>query len=202
LAGLQVFYHEDTKFSQYKFPVFSSSLITAEFVHEYEGAFVKDYLGENGSRNDSLLFLQGMSGLNFDLEIPYADKLEKLIINRAEVLLPVVDLAGDNPDFDPVEQIVVSEIVNDTTFRTIDDLTFSINRAGDNFPQLFGGKILSNHTYRVNISAHFQDMIRGQASKKMRFAVYLKPENASRVVIGGPTHATLPAKLRLSFTRF
>jgi hypothetical protein len=202
LAGLQVYYHEDTKFSQYKFPVFSSSLITAEFVHEYEGAFVKDYLGENGSRNDSLLFLQGMSGLNFDLEIPYADKLEKLIINRAEVLLPVVDLAGDNPDFDPVEQIVVSEIVNDTTFRTIDDLTFSINRAGDNFPQLFGGKILSNHTYRVNISAHFQDMIRGQASKKMRFAVYLKPENASRVVIGGPTHATLPAKLRLSFTRF
>ena len=202
LAGFQVYFHKDTVFSRYQFPVFSSSVVTAEYVHDYTGSVIANYLNGAVSRNDSLLFLQGMSGVNFDLEIPYVDRLSDLVVNRAEILLPVVFLAEDDPAFDPVDQIVVAEVVSDTTLRTIDDITFSINRVGDNFGQLFGGKILSDNTYRVNISAHFQDMIRGTATKKMRFTVYLKPERASRVVVGGPSNTALPAKLNLSFTKY
>lgn len=202
LVGFQVYYHKDSTYSQYKFPIFSSSVVTAEFKHDYMGAFVQNYLDSPTPRNDSLLFLQGMSGLNFDLEIPYVTDLKNLIVNRAEIVLPIIYLMEDDPDFDPVDQIVVAEVVNDSILRTIDDIIYSINRVGDNFPQLFGGKVFSDNTYRVNISAHFQDMITGRATNKIRFTVYLKPEKASRVVVAGPAHATLPAKLRLSFTKF
>lgn len=203
LAGFQVYYHKDSTYAQYKFPIFSTDIISAEFRHDYTGAFVQNYLDGSSARNDSLLFMQGMSGLNFDLEIPYIASLGKVVVNRAEIVLPIIRLAEDDPAYDPVDQIIVAEVVNDTVQRTIDDVIYSINRAGDNFSYLFGGIVQSDGTYRINISAHFQDLLtRPETSKKMRFIVYLKQEKASRVVLGGPTHSTQPAKLRLSFTKF
>ncbi len=202
LTGLQIYYHKDTIYSQYRFPVFSSSIVTAEFEQDFSGSFVDDYIDNTAPEGEDLLFLQSMSGVNFDLEIPYLSSLKNVVINRAELILPIVGLPGDDPDYKPADQLVVAAVISEDNAQTINDIIYSINRAGDSFYQLFGGNLLPDNTYRVNISSHFKDMITGRSPNRIRFIIYQKPQKASRVVIGGPTHPTQPLKLRLSFTKF
>lgn len=202
LTGLQIYYHKDTIYSQYRFPVFSSSIVTAEFEQDFSGSFVDDYIDNTAPEGEDLLFLQSMSGVNFDLEIPYLSSLKNVVINRAELILPIVGLPGDDSDYKPADQLVVAAVISEDNAQTINDIIYSINRAGDSFYQLFGGNLLPDNTYRVNISSHFKDMITGRSPNRIRFIIYQKPQKASRVVIGGPTHPTQPLKLRLSFTKF
>jgi len=202
MTGIRVYYHEDTVFKQYQFPIFAGNVVTAQFTHDYTGSIAGDFIGPGATGGDSLFFVQGMSGLNFNIEIPYADAFENIVVNRAEIVLPIVTLMEDEMVYSPVSQIVVSEVRSDGTFRVIDDLTIALTRLGENFGDLFGGVVTTDGVYKLNISAHFQDMVRGIASKKIRVTVYFKPEHAERAVLAGPRHATTPAKLRLSFTKF
>jgi hypothetical protein len=202
LAGLWAYYREDTLHRVYQFPVFSGDVVTSHFEHDYEGSIAGDFLSQP-SGSDSLLFLQGLSGLNIDLEVPFADNLGNMVINRAELVLPILRLEGDDSVFDPVPQIIVSEILPDSSAVVVRDLNLAISRVGDQFDSLFGGNATPSTTaYVVNLSAHFQDLIRGAAEKKLRISVYLKPEHAERVVLCGPGHPLTPAKIRLGFTRY
>ena len=203
LAGLWAYYREqDTLHRVYQFPIFSGDVVTSHFEHDYEGSIAGEFLSQS-SGSDSLLFLQGLSGLNIDFEIPYADELSNMVINRAELVLPIIRLSGDDSLFTPVPQVIVSEILPDSSTLVVRDLTLAISRLGDDFSSLFGGNATSKTTaYVVNLSAHFQNIIRGAAEKKLRVSVYLKPEHAARVVICGPSHPLTPAKVRLGFTRF
>ncbi|MEK7257665.1 MAG: DUF4270 family protein, partial [Bacteroidota bacterium] len=194
-AGFQVYYHKDTTYSEYTFPV--AGVVTNSYEHNYEGSILKSSMA-----NDELLFVQGMSGVNFELEFPYVQDLDdNLIVNKAELEFSIIDLLGGNDPFDPVGQIVVYELIEEDSIRLIDDVTYARNRAQENFPLIFGGTPNSDK-YKLNISSHFQDMITGDASKKLLVSVYFKHEITGRAVLGGPSHSVSPAKLNLSLTRF
>lgn len=197
-AGIRVYYRQDTTYSQYLFPIFSTNVVTAKYEHDYAGSLASPFIGEDANVTDSLLFVQGMSGLNLAVEIPYADRLEDIVVNQAELVFPVLRLSEDDPLNTAVEQLIVSEMVDDTTLVVIDDIIFS----GANFPDIFGGQVEAGDVYKMNISSYFQDMMRGLKSNKIVITVFLKPENASRVVLAGPGHADSPAKLNLTFTRY
>jgi hypothetical protein len=202
MTGLRVYYHEDSIFRQYQFPIFTGNVVTANFTHDYTGSIAEKFIGPDALVKDSLYFLQGLSGLNFDLEIPYAESFQNIVVNRAEIILPIITLPEDGMGYSPVKQILVSEVLTDSTFRVIEDASIALTRFGENFGDLFGGKVTTDGTYVLNISAHFQDMMRGLAGKKMRVSVYFKPERAARVVVAGARHGTTQAKLRLSFTNY
>ena len=202
MTGLRVYYHEDSTFRQYQFPIFSGNVVTANFTNDYAGSIAENFIGPNAAGKDSLFFIQGMSGLNFNLEIPYAEAFKNIVVNRAEIILPIINLPEDDMDYSPVKQVVVSEMLTDSTFRVIDDVSIALTRVGDKFGDLFGGNVTSDGAYKLNISAHFQDMMRGLVGKKMRVTVYLKPERAERVVLAGPRYGPAPAKVRLSFTKY
>jgi hypothetical protein len=200
-AGLRVFYHKDSVFSEYLFPILSSNVVTSHFDNDYTGTVVGSFLNDNVEENDSIIFLQGMSGTNVVIEIPYAASLENILVNRAELEIPFLRLPGDDVAFGGVDQVVISQIVNDTTITLLSDVQFAINRSGSSFPQIFGGFLTSDGTYKLNISSYFQDLMRGEASSKLLITVYSKAEKTARAALGGPAHSAFPAKINLSFTR-
>ncbi len=205
-AGMRVYYHLDSVFFEYQFPIFSGNVVTANYEHDRTTSLInldEDFIGENADFTDSLLFLQGMSGTNVVIEVPYATTLNDILINKAELELPIQFLMEDEPQYDPADLIIISEIREDGSFRVIDDITFAINRVGTgNFTELFGGDVESDNTYRLNISSHFQDMIRGLVTNKMVITVSPKAEQAARVVLNGPGNSAGPAKLKIIYTNF
>lgn len=207
-AGIRVYYHVDTVYSEYLYPIFSSNVVTAKYEHDYSSSPLNletEFLGENATHTDSLLFIQGMSGTDFVIEIPYAENLSNKVLNKAELVFPLATLPDDDPNiYLPVDQIIVFEIQDDGTRRVIDDYVLANNRNGpDGFAELFGGDYSSqDSTYKINITTHLQDMSRGLVSEKMVVTLFPKAEQAARMIVNGPGHSIRPAKLDLTFTNF
>lgn len=202
-AGLKLYYHQDTNKYEYTFPIFSTNVITTHFEHDYAGTVVEQFLTNSEDEVDSLLFLQGASGMDAVVEFPFLENLKDLIVNKAELVLYPQRLPGDNElYYNYADQLIASEIVGDSIFILVDDAEFALNRAGNSFGQIFGGILEEDGTYRLNISGHFQDMIKGVKSNKMLITVYRKAQKASRIVVTGPNHSSFPMKLRLTFTRY
>ena len=205
-AGIRVYYHKDTVYSEYLFPTFSGNIVAANFVADNNSPILdlNEFVGEDAVYSDSLLFLQGMSGINFVLDMPFVQSLDNIVVNKAEIELPIAFLPDDNPAlYSPLGQIIVSEILDDGRYSVIEDVTLAINRVGTaEFQTIFGGDVESDLTYRLNISSHFQNMIRGFATTKIVVTAFPKAEQAARVIINGPKHSTNPAKLNLTFTNF
>ncbi|HHM20972.1 MAG TPA: DUF4270 family protein, partial [Bacteroidetes bacterium] len=207
ITGILVYYHLDTVYKEYLFPIFPNNAVSARYKHDYSSSAIDmedKYVGENAPVRDSLLFLQGMSGINFVIEVPYSETLADKVLNKAELVFPIQYLPEDNPQtYPPIEQILVSQILNDGSLALIDDFTFARNREGlDGFMELFGGDKGANDTYTVNITTHLQDMSRGHVTEKMLITLFLKTRQASRVVLSGPGNSLHPAKLNLTFTNF
>ena len=205
-AGIRVYSHLDTTYSEYLFPFFSDNVVMARYEHDYSTSplnLQQDFIGENAVYRDSLLFVQGMSGANFVIEVPYVESLSNKVLNKAELVFPIQFLPNDDPTiYLPIEQMVVSEIKDDGTRELIDDYLFAVAKDSDDFAEYFGGDQEADDTYRVNITSHLQDMSRGLVTKKMVVTLLFKAEQAARVVLNGTGHAATPAKLELTFTNF
>lgn len=207
-AGLRVYYRNtvDSTFSEYLFPIFSGNVVTANYDHDPSSSMLdleNDFIGENALYKDSLLFLQGMSGMNIELEIPHASKLENIVVNKAVLELPIKFLMEDQMQYSPVGNLIVSEKLEDGSLRVINDITYAINRVGtENFDELFGGVVEADDTYRLNISSHMQDMVRGFVTNKIVITAFPKAEQAARVVVRGPKNAEGSLKLSLTFTNY
>ncbi len=205
LSNLRFYYRDGTDTLVYDFRSYSGNPIVLHQRNYYGGSTAEPYISQNGEeRPDDLIFLQGLNGLNFELEIPYAESLDGIIINKAELILPIVSLPNDNMENGPVTQLYASEVVSDTSLAVIDDIYLPLfNLATDDFGNYFGGKAVEGEDYyKVALSAHLQKMIAGETTKKLRFTAHLRNERAARVVLAGPSNTTSPPKIRLSFTRY
>ncbi|MBK9017178.1 MAG: DUF4270 family protein [Saprospiraceae bacterium] len=203
-TNMRFYYHDGTAKKSYDFKIFSGNPVVLHQRNYYGGSVVGEYISQPGEeRNDSLLFLQGLNGVNIEFEIPFAEELKGLIINKAELILPIITLTEDTDDYDPVSQIYVSEVLTDTSEAVLDDIYFaSVSHPSSDFGDYFGGKVTSDDNYSLSISAHFQRLISGEAGKKMLFTVHFRSERAARVVLGGPNHTDFPAKLKIWYTKY
>jgi Domain of unknown function (DUF4270) len=204
-SNLQFYYHDSAgKKKLYNFHVFQGNPVVLHQRNYFGGSFVAPYIGTPGEvRDDSLLFLQGLNGLNIEFEIPYAEALKGIIVNKAELILPILSLDEDTDDYDPLEQIYAVEIVSDTSSIIVDDIYIpTVNLSTNDFGNYFGGKVTDDGNYKLNLSAHFQKMIDGESGKRLRFTAYIRSEKAARAVLAGPSNKTSPAKLRLTYTRY
>jgi Domain of unknown function (DUF4270) len=205
-CNLRFYYREEgTKKKSYDFHSFVGNPIVLHQRNYYGGGTIAPYISQAGEmRNDSFLFIQGLNGVNIELEIPYAEDLKGIIINKAELVFPIVKMPGDDTANAPVAQLYASEIVTDDSSFVIDDIYLPIrNLSTDDYGDYFGGKATSDDEfYKMALSAHLQKMIAGNTTKKIRFTVYFRSERAARVVLGGPSSYEYPAKLNISYTRY
>jgi hypothetical protein len=202
-AGIFVYYKLDTTQTIYQFPTnfdVTNTVKTANFVHDYSGTIVGDAL--NGTlKEDSILFVQGMAGVTATLEFPHVESLGRILVNKAELELPLINLSGDG-DFDPISQLALEEILDDGTTRPINDLNIAASLgSGNSFITAFGGVVVNGDRYLINMSNQFQEMVDGGVSNKIKILVLNRAAKASRTIIGGPENSELPIKLNLSYTR-
>jgi|GEM_PF-574277 len=201
-TNIRFYYHDGAAKKYYDFKSYSGTPIVLHQRNYYGGSQVAPYLNAAGeNRNDSILFLQGLNGVNIELEIPYAESLNGLIINKAELILPIIN--DDKSVYEPVEQIYAVEIESDTSAVVIDDIKYLLlNRPSSDFGDFFGGKVTSDNTYVLNLASQLQRMAAGDSSKKLRLTAYIRSERAARVVLAGTNHPEFPAKLKIRYTKY
>ena len=179
------------------------------FEHDYSGSIVEPFIDDDNFTGDSLVFIQGMSGLNAKLSIPYARNLQNVIVNQAQLEFTIATiLPDDQPIFheDPLEQLLISRKNSDGDLAIIADLEAALIQS--NLTGIFGGNLTSTNknnvvlwTYTMNISEHLQNIIDGvEASDEIFISALSKAQNAQRSIIFGPEHSTYPIKINVAFT--
>ncbi len=198
-TNIRFYYNDGGKKKSYDFKAFSGNPVVLHQRNYYGGSIVGNQIGQGSE----MLFMQGLNGVNIEFEIPYADELKGLIINKAELILPILTLPEDKTEYVPVRQIFAVEVTSDTSVTILDDIYLaSISHPSSDFGNYFGGKVTSDNTYKMNLASQLQRMISGSSKKKLLFSVHLRSERAARVVVGGPNHPDTPAKLKIWYTKY
>lgn len=211
VTGLYVHYPSVTGDNQlYTFGINESAAKMVNFIPDYSGAIVEPFIGENEyEKGDSLIFLQGMSGLNAKLEIQDFITLENVIINKAELEFTVAaDLPEDRTLFSssPIPQFFIGTKNADGELEIITDVEAGIAGGTLNtLTTIFGGNPVEDSdgtvTYKMNVTAYLQELVNGEHETAEIF-VYpaLRAERPQRVVLFGPGHSEHPAKLYVTYT--
>ena len=201
-GGIFVYYQQGGLPGQAQYSFKTASVRAINFEHDYTGTIVESFIDQQ-DKGDSLAFIQGLEGLNLELEFPFVEDLKGIVVNKAELILPIHELEGDDPDqYFPIEQLLASSKNDEETLVVIEDIAL----VGGDIAAIFGGVVLDGgednpNFYRLNISAHFQDMIDGIEDNKIVITSFPKPTRAYRTILNGVKHPTNPIKLRLAFTR-
>lgn len=199
-AGMQLFYKTDgdttTKVFNFNFQV--AGVRALNFEHDFQESVVEEFL-QKTELGDSLFFVQGTAGLQGIVELPYITSLEGIVVNRAELQIPVEDI--NHEEYALPTQLLISQMDEDGDLSVIDDIIFS----GGNLTSLFGGVIVegvngNSDYYSFNISDHLQDMIDGVVDNRLVFTIFPQSERASRVVLHGAKHSE-PVHLSVTFTK-
>jgi hypothetical protein len=188
ITGLYVYSKKDTTSSVSIFkPILSSNIKHSYFKNDFRNATIEPFLN-NQKMSDSLLFLQGMSGTNIKLEVPYIRNLGKIVINKAELELTIKEDGTQSDIFPPTNQILVRDAVQNVITDIIDgDPTSRTARfpSSGGFVRVKtdGGEKLSKYVF--NISNHLQLMLEGKEGSQIYLVPFFKQENCSRVVVYG-----------------
>jgi len=206
-AGLYVYYKRGPQLfnAQYRFQF---NPFYARVVHmktDQTGAFAEPYI-ENETLSDSLVFVQGMDGLNVRLEIPFIENFEDIVINKAELEVHVAeDLPGDNIRvFTPATQLMLLHPLEDGELVPIDDILLLQSQGQDILEDAYGGVPLEDENptlYRMNMTSHFQGIIDGRNSNELYLSVFDEARRGGRVPLFGKKHPLYSIKLKIAFTR-
>ncbi len=197
-AGIYVYYTRAGKHYQYQFPFNALAARMANYVNDHSGAVVQPYINEP-LKGDTLVFVQGMEGLNTVIEIPHIDKLRGLIVNKAELEV-FVDGQGNSTTYPPLQYLSLLYNKNGA-LQVVRDIEEAAARRFTVFDGVFrkgtGGR---PDSYRMNISVHLQDMIDGVVPNKLYITAFPKPEEAAFVSLLGAKHQHYPIRLKVAFT--
>jgi len=212
---------------QYRYPFQISNARFSNFLHETEGSEVGNVV--NVAMPD-FLYLQGMQGPNIEVSFPNIATLgtgTTTIVNRAELELTLV--SSDTTGL--ISQIIPTKTENGGRILIDDILSSFRGPANIDISAITGGTpintILTTITggvpiieevngttvikYRLNISAHLQDILEGTIENKVTLSAgiedsrfyarsLIKAETENKAIFYGPGHPTFAPKLNLTFT--
>jgi Domain of unknown function (DUF4270) len=194
---------KDTSVSYFR-SVAGTNIKHCYFKNDYTNAPIKPFLNDQ-KMSDSLLFIQGMSGANIKLEIPYIRNLGKIVINKAELELTVKENATQLDVFPSINQILLRNGLQEVITDVIDGDPSS--RAAK-FPNSGGTLKIKNvdgeklSKYVFNISSHLQRILNGQEGSIINLVPFFRQENGSRMVFYGlKTQPKYRAKINLTYTK-
>jgi hypothetical protein len=154
--------------------------------------------------NDSLVFAQGMEGVETKISFPYIENMRGAIVNKAELVVTVADMSDTLLYPLPAQMILFRKL--DGAKVVIRDVSTSVN-VSSGFA-LFGGspKVqvvngVTFTTYTLNISGILQNMIDGELEENALYiSLYPKAQSADRVILCGASHSQFPMKMNLVYT--
>jgi len=212
----------ETTHHEYQFDFNNGNSRMVNLSSTFTGSSVNNYID---TELDSLLFVQGMHGVNTEISFPDLSNLQDIIVNRAELEF-TVDIST-NTTYLPTQLTAAS--LEEDELNIITDLQSVILQQGtNNALGNFGGQPIiemengvSVLKYKLNISDHFQKILKEEVENSIiisagieqsvfrsfgqPFRVYdllpAKASNASRAIFYGPNHSQYPVKLNLTFTK-
>lgn len=178
----------------------------SQYVHDYGSAQVNDAISPILTRDDSLLYVQGLQGLLTVIDVPALSSAEfkNRVINKAELEFTVAMPDDyDYTSFPPLEQIVLlTDNEDNTGYLLIEDAVIIPN----DLSTYFGGQPTDETngtiTYTMNMGIHAQYIINGTQEKNLYLAATPRAGNAQRVILKGPGALENPPRLKVSFTDF
>ncbi len=187
---------------QYQFPIKDFRARVSRYQHSYAGFPIESYIG-NPARSDTLVFTQGLAGVQVKVEMPHITSLRGAIINYAELEVPL----GYFPDDDTVKYAPSRELLllaynSQGKLEAVSDVPLSGNQRA----AFFGGILTRGaggrpDVYRMNVSSQLADMISGRAPNTFYIQVFAKAQTGSRVALHGPRHPLNRMRLRVAFTQ-
>jgi hypothetical protein len=175
------------------------------FVHDYTGSEVQKFL-DNPQLADSLLFVQGMSGVNVAVAIPGLQVLDNILINKAELEFFVAQIPEDNQSWYPPVPQLINAVKNDNGDLVLsEDVAIAIQQFRLLAP--FGGNLMDPDSigvkpqrYVMNVTTSLQDIYKGITENQYFISPFLKASVPNRVMLYGPSHPEYPARLKLTYT--
>lgn len=182
-SKVTLYYHNDgdTTDKKFDFVINSSCARINLFKHDYSQSQITSL--NDSLSNDSLLYLQGMSGTNARIKFPFVSNLKDssaIAIVKAELIIPVNVYDNTTEVFPRPSRLLLVSLNSDGNYGFVPDYFL-----GDYY---FGGSFHEGtQTYRFNISRYIQQLV--DKSVTDYGLVLLVSENrvsARRVVIRGP----------------
>lgn len=205
LSRMRLFYH-DTIARNFDYYFTGANKFT-HFDHDHSGSQAGQQIGQ---QLDDYLFVQGMQGLRVKIEFPYAQNLDKIAVNRAQMVLTVAD---ETAALKPASQLFFTQLQGDTVFVLSSDVVYSFGPTFTGGFSSFGGtprEVFDNGTtvkrYRLTLSDQFQEIVDDDNSTNTKkrtvyLGVYPRSRTAERAILFGPQNLSFPAKLELTYTK-
>lgn len=171
---LYFYYHNDTidSLNQYYNLDNSTNGRINLFTHDYSGSPLEEYL-QNGSNNDSLMFVQSMGGVSSVIHFPelnhWMDSMP-VAINEARVIIPIADSGTTMQQSKYYPESIALYLINaDGSFAQVYDNILD--------PENFGGEFdAASGTYSFSVKVQVQSILAGNVDN---LEMILVPENAS-----------------------
>jgi hypothetical protein len=190
----------ESKKVEMRLGVISNCLTFNTFKQNYANGVAKDFYNSR-EKADSLLFLQGFNGLDMRFDFPTLKSLGKVIINKAELELTVVDN----------EQTKLNEFVplSRVTAYNAQSIPIRDYPAGGTDAQvvsLFGGNLRSTFgvkTYNFVVTQQLQRMLSDREGSIIYLIADDKTANPFRTVFYGlkSSNSKFRPKLKVSYTK-
>lgn len=170
------------------------------YEHDYSGTEV---LANNPQ--DSLVYLQGMAGVNVKVEFPYLQAtLGQSIINQA--ILELYPLPPSTDAYPLPNQLVATSRDEEDNLLLIEDFAVAIQPNGAIAFSIPGGTLDTDEqgrdVYRLNISGELQNVLDGELTEPSLYLdVFSAGSNIERVVFGNQRNNQFRARLLLTYTR-
>lgn len=144
------------------------------------------------------LYAQSLQGIRTHIRFPGLMNLidtQSVIINKAELIIPVDDINQDLTLYPPSANILTYRYTDDGLIQPFTDLSYSY------YDSYYDS---DNKQFRVVITQYLQKIISGDIPNDgfyLDIPIGNKNTDAYRVVFHSPQHATRPMKLNLIYTR-
>ena len=205
IQGLNIYYR-DTSGVQMTYRI-GFRQVLPNYSYDYSGSLVETLL-ETDTTQD-LIAVAGESSITTEITLTDLASLAGRIINRAELILPVAQVAGVNyGDYPLPSRVELSYRTGDGTLNPITDRLELIRSQARpeavNF--LIGGQLAEEdglRLYSPAFSVHLQRMVEGEVPPRifLRVTPLVNSElRAARALLNGPTDPVRPARIQVTFT--
>jgi hypothetical protein len=190
---MTLYYHAGSTEKTYDFTLSNAARVNHQ-THDYTGSSAGIQMA-TPSFNDSLAYMQAMSGLKTHISFPYLKNMiadGKIIINKAELVITVADTNG----------ISTTNPVPSSLFLTAKDSAGTLIFVSDYLDQLIsfgGGYNTSSFNYKFNIGRHLQRILDGNIDDfGFSLNIVSSVVQADRLIIGSGKGTANPAKIKLN----
>ncbi len=174
-SALVLYYHNDTDTlasNAYFVTDFSARVNT--YRHDYSPTAFYQQLNKE-TVVDSLIYVQSTGGLKSKVYLPGIENWRDSIniaINKAELVFQVDTTLSDYKKYPLPDQLFLTFIDDNGQERLPSDYSF--------YPIYYGGFLLSDFTYRFNITQHMQSIIKNQTNNNGFFLTTVYKNNQMR----------------------